>query len=376
MGHGNVGRWAIAALAMASCGVNQAELTPPQDNAAGSAATAPDAGSATTAAAPDSGSSAPTTDPSTDPATADAASTAVVYVDQVQLEAAVARAASGGQAVGGLALHLTDAPVALDEVWVTFCGVRVHGVPEASDTGAGAGSWPADAGMLDPAELDADAGVSEGETAAADDGNPAEAPRWFDVSKDCQSVDLLTLRDGATMPLSMASLPVGSYDEIRLMLTESWVISEGVRSELSVPSGSQSGLKVLTALDIVPGAIEGVVLDFDAAASIHETGAGDYKMIPVIKVASHEHHSAASRDSAPDASSANGAPDDHGAQAPDAADKAQQDGNNESEPASAPADKPADRAGQGASSHAAADGGQGSASGSSAAAMNPGAAHH
>ncbi|HET9277454.1 MAG TPA: DUF4382 domain-containing protein, partial [Flavitalea sp.] len=52
---------------------------------------------------------------------------------------------------------------------------------------------------------------------------------------------------------------------------------------LTVPSGSESGLKIKINKKL-NAAIETLIIDFDAALSIHEEGTGDYKLRPVLKI--------------------------------------------------------------------------------------------
>jgi hypothetical protein len=95
------------------------------------------------------------------------------------------------------------------------------------------------------------------------------------VSTDTASYDLLELQDGVTAYLGSAEIPVGSYNQLRLIVDSARVtlkdpttFTSGSSSELMrVPSGSTSGLKVkLDNVTIVPG--ETVLLvDFDVSRS-------------------------------------------------------------------------------------------------------------
>jgi hypothetical protein len=85
--------------------------------------------------------------------------------------------------------------------------------------------------------------------------------------------------------LGSNKLDIGHYSQIRLKIgTGSNVVVNGVRHDLEIPSGSQSGLKLNHAFDIQADALYELTLDFDASRSIHVTGNNRYSMRPVIRV--------------------------------------------------------------------------------------------
>jgi len=95
------------------------------------------------------------------------------------------------------------------------------------------------------------------------------------ISEDTASYDLITLQHGVTAYLGSAEIPVGSYNQLRLIVDSARVtlkapmmFTSGSNSApLKVPSGSTSGLKVnLGNVSVVPG--ETVLLvDFDVSRS-------------------------------------------------------------------------------------------------------------
>ncbi len=95
------------------------------------------------------------------------------------------------------------------------------------------------------------------------------------ISSDTASYDLLNLQGGVTAYLGSAEIPVGSYNQLRVVVDSARVtlkdpltFTSGSNSELmKVPSGSTSGLKVnLGNVQVVPG--ETVLLvDFDVSRS-------------------------------------------------------------------------------------------------------------
>jgi hypothetical protein len=72
--------------------------------------------------------------------------------------------------------------------------------------------------------------------------------------------------------------------ELRLILgTNNTVVADGITYELTTPSGQTSGYKVkMGALPLIAGGIYHLVLDFNTAKSIHETGNGKYMLKPVV----------------------------------------------------------------------------------------------
>ena len=84
------------------------------------------------------------------------------------------------------------------------------------------------------------------------------------------SLDLMDLRNGVTSELANANLPVGNYDQVRLVTGEATLkIKDGGLYALKLPSGDQSGIKVNIS---PPIAIEGgltseLLLDIDLSKS-------------------------------------------------------------------------------------------------------------
>jgi len=108
---------------------------------------------------------------------------------------------------------------------------------------------------------------------------------WWIISDSTRTINLLRLTNGNYDILGSKRLDVGHYSQIRLKIgTGSNVVVDGIRHDLDIPSGSQSGLKLNHAFDIEADALYELTLDFDASRSIHVTGNGRYSMRPVIRV--------------------------------------------------------------------------------------------
>ena len=98
--------------------------------------------------------------------------------------------------------------------------------------------------------------------------------------------DLLKLTNDDDTLLADAELNTGRVEQIRLILgTENYVQLKGQtnRIKLETPSAQQSGLKLNIHQDIVSGVLYKLLLDFDVAKSIHQTGNGKYMLKPVIR---------------------------------------------------------------------------------------------
>ncbi len=154
--------------------------------------------------------------------------------------AAVLACAKNGPAQ--LAVMLVDAPSPVaDEIWVNVASVRAHD----STTG------------------------------------------WSTVSTAAVQVDLLKLQQYA-QPLGLVGLPAGKVTQIRLVLapTGNHVVVGGVDQPLTVPSGIQSGVKIIGPWTLDACQQTTVTLDFDGNKSVyaHPTGSGtEWILRPVIR---------------------------------------------------------------------------------------------
>ena len=177
--------------------------------------------------------------------------------------ALVACGGGGGSDSGTMRLSLTDAPACgYKNVYVTVAGVRVHKSATASDSDAG----------------------------------------WVDIGNASlpQRVDLLTLTNGALMPLGQAQLEAGTYTQMRLLLSStapssapagtlanSIVPDKAGATEvpLTIPSGLQTGLKMNVNLTVNPDTVADFAIDFDACKSFVKAGnSGQYLLKPVLSV--------------------------------------------------------------------------------------------
>ena len=165
---------------------------------------------------------------------------------------------TGSPDAGTMHVSLTDAPACgYDAVNITVEKVRVHKQESAADSDS---EWHEV--VLSP-------------------------PKRF---------DLLSLTNGVLADLGSTRLPAGKYTQMRLVLAEntaanpfanSVIPTGGSETELSTPSGSQSGLKLKVDIDIAADRTTEVVIDFDACKSVVKRGnSGQYNLKPHLTVIS------------------------------------------------------------------------------------------
>lgn len=108
---------------------------------------------------------------------------------------------------------------------------------------------------------------------------------WFDLETNAGIYDLVTLQFGEDSLVASGTFLGDSVKEIRMILGDmNKILVDSVWYELSIPSGSQSGLKVKLNPAIYIEALDSLVLDFDSNASVRQQGNGNYKLQPVIRV--------------------------------------------------------------------------------------------
>jgi len=125
---------------------------------------------------------------------------------------------------------------------------------------------------------------------------------WAVVSTPNKTYNLLDLVNGVREELGLATLTTGHYTQLRLILADNpdsslnilsqqhpygnYFIDENDQShELKVPSGFQSGIKIVRGFDINENQTTELILDFDATKSIVEPGRnGKWLLKPTIKM--------------------------------------------------------------------------------------------
>jgi hypothetical protein len=111
---------------------------------------------------------------------------------------------------------------------------------------------------------------------------------WSTINNTPATYDLLTLRNGASSILGTAKLTPQHYTQLRLMIDSgSNVVVNGIRYNLVIPSGMESGIKLTHAFTIEADKLYELTLDFDADESIKLLGINTYKLQPTIRVVSN-----------------------------------------------------------------------------------------
>lgn len=184
--------------------------------------------------------------------------------------------ACSGSGTGQVKVSLTDAPSDLanvSQVNVTFDEIRVHDDASAS--------------LPDGGNPDA------GSSADGSDG-----AGWIVLCTDTKTIDLLSLTGGRFTPLCTrpaldggveefaVEVPAGRISQVRLHLVGAHLVfNDGTpTTDVKVPSGSSSGLKINVDQSVPSGGTLEIKLDFNAAQSINKLGNGSYMMQPVIQV--------------------------------------------------------------------------------------------
>lgn len=107
---------------------------------------------------------------------------------------------------------------------------------------------------------------------------------WMSIPVEAQKYDLMELQNATSVIIFESPLEIGKYTQIRLHLNESNEVTiEGQSYSLKIPSGEQTGIKLITPFEIKKGKIVEVTLDFDAESSVKLVRDQGF-LKPVIKV--------------------------------------------------------------------------------------------
>lgn len=107
---------------------------------------------------------------------------------------------------------------------------------------------------------------------------------WISLGTNAKIYNLLALQNGVDTLLATAVVPVGTVQELRLILgTNNSIKINNVIYPLSVASADESGLKIKVSKKL-NAALENILIDFDAELSIIQTGNDTYKLKPVIRI--------------------------------------------------------------------------------------------
>ena len=134
-------------------------------------------------------------------------------------------------------------------------------------------------------------------------GTDEEEAGWMTILTPGKTFDLLTLVNGVRTDLGLAELEAGQYGQMRLILGElpeapetnllgnshpyaNYLIDSADQEiELKVPSGYQTGIKIVHGFTIIANGATELILDFDALKSVVQAGkSGKWLLKPTIKV--------------------------------------------------------------------------------------------
>lgn len=107
---------------------------------------------------------------------------------------------------------------------------------------------------------------------------------WVSFVPDSSRYDLLQLSNGVYAGLGQVAVQPGHYTQVRLLLGPgSYVVENGIRRDLVIPSGMQTGLKLVGEFTVIAGTTVDLGIDFDARRSFVETGAGTLMLKPTVR---------------------------------------------------------------------------------------------
>jgi hypothetical protein len=114
---------------------------------------------------------------------------------------------------------------------------------------------------------------------------------WITVLSDTLPVEertfeLLELVNGVFATLGEVELVAGVYTQIRIMIESATLVVNGEPQDLFIPSGDETGIKLVNSFTIYPNVITELIADFDVAQSLHEAppGSGNYILRPTIRL--------------------------------------------------------------------------------------------
>jgi hypothetical protein len=115
--------------------------------------------------------------------------------------------------------------------------------------------------------------------------NYKDSSEWSVLSTNAGVYNLLRLQNGLDTLIASGTIPGNFLGEIRFVLgTNNSIRIKDVVYPLTIPSGSESGLKLKVGRNLNDDGSKEVTIDFDAALSVHQDGNGNYILKPVLKL--------------------------------------------------------------------------------------------
>ena len=133
------------------------------------------------------------------------------------------------------------------------------------------------------------------------DGSSNGNSGWQTVATPMKTYNLYSLVNGVTEVLGEEDLAAGTYHQIRLIIGKQAESENNINGDphpaanyvlfnddtyesLKIPSGFQTGVKLVHNFEVAADSYVELVLDFEACKSVVETGGGKYILKPTIKV--------------------------------------------------------------------------------------------
>lgn len=159
---------------------------------------------------------------------------------------------SSGSGTSTLNLGVTDAPIMLGTDQITNVYVQFHGVELQGPSGPTTINFP--------------------------------APKQIDL--------LAYTGTNAASLLQNTSLPAGNYQWIRLLVDtggtlDTYFVDSTGSHELTIPSGAETGLKLIQGFTLAQGGLANFTIDFNIAHSL-VSNAGGYVLKPVLRLVNNE----------------------------------------------------------------------------------------
>lgn len=124
---------------------------------------------------------------------------------------------------------------------------------------------------------------------------------WETVATPMKTYNLYSLVNGVTEVLGQDDLPAGTYKQIRLIIGRAAdsglningdphpdpnyvLFNDDTYESLKIPSGFNTGVKLVHNFVVAEGSYVELLLDFEACNSVVETGSGKYLLKPTIKI--------------------------------------------------------------------------------------------
>jgi len=150
--------------------------------------------------------------------------------------------------------------------------------------GGGGGSVSSGSGTLNMSLADAPDPTVSSVDVTIDHVQANVDGQWQTLSSSSPafSGNLLNLAT-TTSPLGTMTLPTGHYTQVRLFITSATITDSTGTHDVTIPSGAQTGLKVLVDYDISANDVTDLLLDFDVNKSFNKTGNGSYTLKPVVR---------------------------------------------------------------------------------------------